>query len=108
MTTSALENGQRFGNWRFNAMQLRLDLYDGDEIDDYYVDLEEISNSANMLDWIFSAYGRPNEKENVIDLINAFQTIFQPQSNLCPSGNSRTIENVTDFLRSQINKPMKI
>lgn len=99
-----VQHGQKFGNWRFNAKHLTLDLYNGDEIDGYYVDLEEISNSAQMLDWIFQISGKQNRKDNVVDLIEAFDAIFQPQKTLCPGGESHAIENIGEFLESRAEK----
>lgn len=103
-----LKNGQRFGNWVFNSKQLTLDLYNGDEIDGYYVDIEEISDSSNMLDWIFQILNKNTGKENIIGLLEAFDAIFKPQKNLCPDGQPEIIENVPQFLAARITTDAKL
>ena len=57
---------------------------------DYYVDLEEITSSAQILDWIFQIRLKQWATPKVItDLLEAFKTILDPQSNYCSMGKDR-------------------
>jgi hypothetical protein len=103
MERTALENGQRFGNWVYNDTDLTLDLYNENNPTGYVVFLEEIYDAASMLDWIFSACATSEddngENNNVFDLVKAFDFIFKAQNNLCPSGKNRKQLNVSEFPR---------
>lgn len=68
----------------------------------YEIDLEGITESATMLDWIFQLRKKHWVTNEVIgDLISAFQDIFDPQLTLCGSGEGKTI-NARRHLRSEI------
>ena len=69
----------------------------------YELDLETIRHSAAMLDWIFQVGGKSWASARVTkDLLNAFDSIFHPQQNLCSGGGDKVISNPTAFLRRRI------
>jgi hypothetical protein len=69
---------------------------------DYYVDLEEITSSAQILDWIFQIRQKQWANPKVMaDLLEAFKTILDPQANYCSMGKDRRSngsDNVRRFL----------
>jgi hypothetical protein len=78
---------ERWGRWRFVRSNLTLFHTNG-----YEIDLERINSCAEMLDWIFQL----NHKNDgvygvdvVKDLVEAFDDIFQPQSNCCSMGSEK-------------------
>lgn len=71
----------------------------------YDIDLERISSSAEMLDYIFQVYRKSWGKAETLGLIEALQQIFQPQGSLCSIGAERKIEDVTSFFRKRIERP---
>ena len=68
----------------------------------YWIDLDEIQSSAQMLDWILQIYHKGWAKNNsvVFDLIAAFDMIFKPQNNLCSFGMSKKI-NAKKYLKKR-------
>ena len=51
---------------------------------DYEIDLEEIENSAQILDWIYQVFNKGwNDPLAVYDLLEAFEDLLSPQSNYC-------------------------
>lgn len=82
-----LFNGRKWGNWHLDAKRLCL------VHPDYEIDLEDISDSARMLDWIFQIEAKAwATDKDIADLVSAIQTIFDPQASLCSGGISKTIE----------------
>jgi len=82
-----LFDGRQWGEWRLQAENLTL------QHPHYEIDLENISDSAKMLDWIFQLEHKTWATEKVLaDLLSAFDDIFKPQANLCSMGGSKTIE----------------
>ena len=70
-------------HWRFNPKNLTL--YTAKS--DYEIDLEEIKNSASMLDWIFQIEGKTWGTDEVIaELLLFFSELFNPQGKLCSFG----------------------
>jgi hypothetical protein len=71
----------RWGGWEFKP-NLTLNYMDG-----YYeVDLEQIPDSAKMLDWIFQIGTKTWGKDALHDLIMALFDILHPQQNYCSFG----------------------
>jgi hypothetical protein len=69
----------------------------------YEIDIEEIRQSSGMLDWIFQVGGKTWATARVTkDLINAFDSIFHPQQNLCSGGDDKVIQNPKAFLKRRI------
>lgn len=68
----------------------------------YRIDLNRIRNSADMLDWIFQVSNKTWATARVVSgLLDAFEDIFSPQANLCPSGKDKTLP--AGFLRKVVN-----
>src|SRR5262245_17304600 len=86
-----------WGNWRLKQSNWTL----GHKKHGYELDLETITDSAQLLDCIFQAHHkRPFSNEDVRDLLHALDEIFDPQANLCSFGASRSIEPIS-FLRAR-------
>lgn len=69
----------------------------------YEIDVEAIRQSSGMLDWIFQIGGKTWATARVTkDLINAFDSVFHPQHNLCSGGSNKIIQNPRAFLRHRI------
>jgi len=120
-----LFHGRRWGKWVLDTERFCL-VYDGKPVHrgegsgvthgvgkyvaflgKYEIDLESISQSSGMLDWIFQVSGKTWATARVTkDLLNALDDIFHPQGNLCSGGLSgsttQTIANPTAFLRARI------
>jgi len=93
-----LRHGHRWGNLELDAERLCLvnTACYGSE-----VDIECISDSAGMLDWLFQVRGKWSDQE-VLSLLQALKDIFQPQANLCSFGVNKRIPDPTKFLRQRI------
>lgn len=64
----------------------------------YEIDLETITTSAQLADWIFQVSRKTwATTEDRSDLLEAFQEILNPQETLCPFGMSRELD-ATRFL----------
>lgn len=82
-------DGQTWGNWRLDVSNLTLN----HKTDGYYIDLESIDGSAEMLDWIMQinakSWATTEDKGNLVEALNA---IFYPQANLCSGGADRKLD----------------
>jgi hypothetical protein len=68
----------------------------------YELDLEQVSDSAGLLDMLFQVARKSWATARVTrDLLSAIESIFRPQRNLCSGGGSKTISNPRDFLRNR-------
>lgn len=91
----------RWGAWRLNRRSLELTI-DRDGFQ-YEIDLERITTSAQMLDWIYQLRGKMWMRSvDIADLVAAFDDIFNPQANLCSQGRPKTIADVRQFLRQRL------
>ena len=87
----APHDGQTWGKWRFDERPRWL-AYDDDEAC-LGIDLTTIDGSARMLDWIFWLSEHDwYTREDLADLIQAFDDIFYPRANLCPGGSDQTMD----------------
>jgi hypothetical protein len=69
----------------------------------YEIDIEAIRRSSQLLDWIYQVGGKTWATARVTkDLINAFDSIFHPQQNLCSGGGDKVIQNPKAFLKHRI------
>jgi hypothetical protein len=68
----------------------------------YEVDLESIRHSAGMLDWVFQV-GKKSWATRAVtrDFLNALDSIFYPQANLCSGRSHKVIVGPKAFLRSR-------
>jgi hypothetical protein len=96
-------HGDRWGKWEFDAKRLCL-VFDG--AGGYEVDLEEMTTSAQMLDWIFQVSNKAwAERKDVGDLIQALEDLLHPQGTLCSGGiggQSGKEFNPTDYLKKHL------
>jgi hypothetical protein len=68
----------------------------------YELDLEQVSDSAGLLDMLFQVARKGWATARVTrDLLSAIESIFRPQRNLCSGGCSKTISSPKDFLRNR-------
>lgn len=81
---------KRWGSWRLVPENLTLE-----HDNTYYIDLEDMTNSAEMLDWIFQVRDKPWATAEVMsDLLRAFYDILDPQANLSSFGAEKTADSV--------------
>jgi hypothetical protein len=93
-----IRDGFSWGNWKLDAGTLTL----VSESPSYEIRLDEITDSAEMLDWIFQIQMKTWATNDVIgNLIRAFDDIFMPQGTLCGQGVGKTID-AEKFLRGRI------
>jgi hypothetical protein len=70
----------------------------------YEIDLESITDSSRMLDWIFQIRMKTWSTNNIVgDLISAFQDIFRPQATLCGGGVGKELD-AGAFLRKKLDQ----
>jgi hypothetical protein len=121
-TPPRLFHGRRWNNWTLDAERLCL-VYDAwpeergngsgrtvgvapyvGYFGAYEVDLETIRDSAAMLDWIFQVSKKSWADARVTkDLLNALDSIFHAQANLCSGHAHKTIKDAKAFLRSRFD-----
>jgi hypothetical protein len=112
ITSTKLYDGQSWGRWVFIQWNLTLvlthdgivrntkeseKLFDLDEID-----LEEMRDSAEMMDKIFQIHRKSYvTAQDMLDLLKALEYIFNPQANLCSGGQHKTID-ATEHLQERL------
>jgi hypothetical protein len=95
-----VHHGDTWGDWELNAKNLTLYL----KSHSYEIDLEAITDSAKMLDWIFQIRMKAWSTNDIIgDLSSAFQDIFRPQGTLCGMGIGKTID-AADYLKRKLGQ----
>ncbi len=78
-------DGKRWGNWRFDEKHGWLEYQEGEG--SMRIDLTTIDGSARLLDWIFWMNNHDwYTRQDLADLVEAFDDIFYPRANLCPNG----------------------
>ena len=91
---SPLRDGQRWGHWVFRLNNYTL-VYAKRGQYEYDLDLEECTRSSEVLDWIFQLHLKPwMTNQDTRDLLEAFNAILYPQSNLCYCGTDKIINPV--------------
>jgi len=71
----------RWGDWVYDKELMTLTNLKHD----YEIDLEEINDSAAILDWIFQVFDKGwNDPLAVYNLLEALEDLLSPQSNYCP------------------------
>ncbi len=94
-------DGDRWGNWRFDAKQLDL-VFEENGREQYAVDLEDMDSCAKMADWIFQVNMKVwATREDIGNLIQALDDLLRPQGNLCSGGADKRI-NSAEFIRSHM------
>ena len=86
----------------FDAERLVV-VYRDEEGDDLYeVDLEKMTSSSKMLDWIFQVREKGwASPKDVGDFVQALDDLFRPQANLCSGGADKHLD-ATKFLRKHV------
>ena len=97
-----IRNGMRWGDWQLHADSERssytLLLESG--LHHYEVRIDEITDTAKMLDWIFQLRMKTWVTNDIMgDLLSAFLDLFAPQTTLCGAEIGREID-----ARSQLRK----
>ncbi len=116
----ALFHGRRWGAWTLDAERLCL-VYDAWQEErgngsgrtagvppylgyfgTYEIDLETIRHSAGLADWIFQINKKSWATRAVTrDLLNALDSIFHPQANLCSGHAHKVIASPKAFLKQR-------
>jgi hypothetical protein len=79
----------RWGDWVYDRELMTLTNLKYD----YEIDLEEISDIAEILDWIFQVFGKEwdeHHEHTVYCLLEAFRDLLNPQANYCSWGKGRS------------------
>jgi len=98
-----LKHGTRWGDWWLDAETPSLVLDYGRE-GRYAVPLDEMVDSAHMLDWIFQLRIKTWVTNDVMgDLLTAFQDLFCPQDFLCRARLDRKLD-AASHLSERITK----
>jgi hypothetical protein len=96
----AINHGSTWGGWVLDGNALVLTL----KSHSYEIDLEGITDSAKMLDWIFQIRMKAWSTNDIVgDLISAFQDIFRPQGTLCGFGVDKTLD-ATAHLKKKLGQ----
>ncbi|GAA1871877.1 hypothetical protein GCM10009813_35210 [Brevibacterium marinum] len=78
-----------WGNWSLHIKDGYLEHTKG-----YEVELDTCRTSAKMLDWLFQIRGKSwATSEDLAELLNAFDEIIDPQTNLCSHGTSKSLSS---------------
>lgn len=86
-----------WGPWVLNVSTFTLDH------DDYQVDLEQCTTSAEVLDWIAQVAEKPLATNEVIaGLVRAINDVLAPQQHLCSGGKHLTLtgKQMRQFVRT--------
>lgn len=94
--------GTSFGLWKYRKSNLTLwcQKYQ------YEIDLEKITDSAKMLDWIFQVNSKTWAQDDpavMSDLINALDDLLEPQANYCSWAKDKSA-NPKSILKRQFAK----
>lgn len=89
----------QWGNWILytSNWELRF-IKEGQQL--YEIDLETITSSAQMLDWLLQIKGKIWIcNDDIADLLQAFKHLFDPQRYLCSFGSDKRISNIPEHIR---------
>lgn len=98
-----------WGNWQYkpNTHCLVINKIKDRVLWNYDIDLDECTNSAKLLDWIFQIANKTwIEGEDISNLILALDDIFDVQAHYCSCGNNLTF-TPKQFLKKQIDPLFK-
>lgn len=86
-----LRHGQKWGNWTLDLRLLTLNYSEG-KGRGYEIDLEDMTDSAPMLDWIMQMSAKPwMTPEQLGHLVRALDEVFHPQAYICSFGANHEI-----------------
>jgi len=94
------KHGYKWGNWRFDAERLTLD-YKPNGRWQYEIDLERCATGSQLCDWIFQVLGRW-PAQDMLDMLEALNTLLRPQKNLCSHGQNKRIPDVKKFFADRM------
>jgi len=89
---------QKFGNWEFRPSSLVLKHVPNG----YEIDLEQMTTSAQTLDWIMQVGMKTwCSGEDTKQMIVALQCLIKPQMSLCPGGAAKSVNraDIPDLIR---------
>jgi len=96
--------GRQWGNWKLSITERCLEHSRHSSQVPYQVSLDEIHNSASMLDWIFQVSSKSWTKyKDISDLISALDNIFDPQGTFCRgavNGAEGTSIDASEYLKN--------
>lgn len=90
-----------FGSWKIEGDELVLK-----EDHTRCIDFEQCNSSAQILDWIFHYRGRLNQRQ-IVDLLQAFESILHPRKNYCSFGQDKRISGLTLLNQWLTAKPQR-
>lgn len=93
---------KKWGYWTFYSSNWTLRFKRTDPLChfDYEIDLETVTSSAKMLDWLLQIKGKYIiTSQDVTDLLEAFRYLFDPQCYLCSFGEDKRINNIPAHIR---------
>ena len=84
----------RWGKWWFDRDILCL-IFPVHENYDYEIDLEDCTDAAEILDWIYQLQGKGwLDSQDQKDMLQAFEDLLNPQGNYCSFGQNITCDPV--------------
>jgi hypothetical protein len=100
-------HGDRWGKWEFDAESLVLKYRESGR-NEYEIDLQSMTSSAEMIDWIFQLSMKTwVSRQEIGDLVRALDDLLRPQSNLCSGGKDKHFDPVKymrDHLRTGLRR----
>ncbi len=95
-------NHLTWGKWKLTLSTCELKYVVGPGQSLYNIDLETITSSSQMLDWIFQLRGKTYiTSQDLADLLHAFKDLFDPQHYLCSSGMDKRISNIPKHIHRE-------
>jgi hypothetical protein len=112
LVTLSTSISRSFGPWEFCPHTRTLVLRNGGREEGYWIPLELIRTSSEMLDWIFQVQVKRWAQADpaiLSGLLEAFAELFVPQATLCPHGaNLRLPANWWGDERAQKKPPASV
>lgn len=84
--TTETPKPKKWGRWTYDPKLMTL------EIDDYQIDLEPITSSAEILDWVAQIHGKAwITPKDFHDLLSALKSLLNPQAHYCSFGQDKRL-----------------
>jgi hypothetical protein len=84
-----------WGPWALNHHNFTLEMFDRPDRFTYWIDLEQCTTSAEVLDWICQVAGKVwADDATLAGLVRALNDVLRPQGTLCSWGHSRRLTKV--------------
>ena len=92
-----------WGHWHFDADSLQLVYVDDAGCEAYWLDLEQMKDSARALDWIVQLSHKAwHSAQDLADLVGALDDLFDLQGTVCSWGQNRKIRSPRKALAGAI------